>query len=177
METEKILQARHEVMLQVADELQDELIPAILREGGENKDTDVLRVAFDQLGFANEDGAMGEFFFASTGGEEAEVAHFVSCITIADDFSDEHISELYAAMAGLNCYLPCGTFGVTRGGSILLYKLVTPIPMELTGEALKKQVDICMGNAIAVCDQYADLLLSVLAGEMDREGMFEALGL
>ena len=59
METEKILQARHEVMLQVADELQDELIPAILREGGENKDTDVLRVAFDQLGFANEDGAMG----------------------------------------------------------------------------------------------------------------------
>lgn len=176
MEIEKILQARHEVMQQVAEELQDELIPAFLREGGEKKETDILRVIFDKLGFANEDGAMGEFFFTSIGSEEDSVAHFVSCITIADDYPEEHISELYAAMAGLNCYLPCGTFGLTRGG-ILLYKLVTPIPMELAGEALKNQVDICMGNAIAVCDQYADLLLKVLDGDMDRERMFEALGI
>ena len=177
MEKEKILQARHDVMQQVAEELQDELIPAMLREGGEEKDTDVLRVIFEKLGFANEDGAMGEFFFASIGSEEDTVAHFVSSIIIADDFSDEYIQEFYAAMAGLNTYLPCGTFGVTRDGGILLYKLVTPIPMELTGEALKNQVDICMGNAIAVCDQYADLLLRVLDGDMDREGMFEALGI
>ncbi len=177
MEKEKILQARHGVMLQVEEELQGDLIPALLLEAGENKDTEVLRVIFDEMGFDNEDGATGEFFFAPPGSEEDAVAHFVSSITVADDISGDHIGELYAAMAGLNCYLPCGTFGVTRGGSILLYKLVTPMPMELTGEALKDQVDICMGNAVAVCDQYADLLLRVLAGDMDREGMFEALGI
>ena len=177
MQIDKVLQARHDVMQQVVDELQEELIAALLTVAGENKDTDVIRVVFDEMGFDNEDGAVGEFFFASPGSEEDAVAHFVSTITIADDISGEHMAELYAAMAGLNCYLPCGAFGVTRDGSILLYKLVTPIPMDLTGDALKNQVDICMGNSVAVCDQYADLLLKVLAGEMNRDGMFEALGL
>ncbi len=177
MDKERIIKARHDVMMQVEAEFQEELIPALITEVGENKETDVLRVIFDEMGFDNEDGATGEFFFAPLGSEEDTVAHFVSSITIADDISGDHLGELYAAMAGLNCYLPCGSFGVTRGGSILLYKLVIPLPVELTGEALKNQVDICMGNAVAVCDQYADLLLKVLAGEMDREGMFEALGL
>lgn len=32
-----------------------------------------------------------------------------------------------------------------------------------------------MGNAIAVCDRYADLLLKALDGEMDKDAVMEAL--
>ena len=41
----------------------------------------------------------------------------------------------------------------------------------------EEEVDICMGNAIAVCDRYADLLLKVLDGEMDKDTVMEALGM
>ena len=40
-----------------------------------------------------------------------------------------------------------------------------------------EEVDICMGNAIAVCDRYADLLLKVLDGEMDKDAVMEAMGM
>ena len=51
------------------------------------------------------------------------------------------------------------------------------MPVALTKEALREEVDICMGNAIAVCDRYADLLLKVLDGEMDKDAVMEALGM
>ena len=58
-----------------------------------------------------------------------------------------------------------------------MYKLVTPMPVALTKEALREEVDICMGNAIAVCDRYADLLLKVLDGAMDKDAVMEAMGM
>ena len=61
--------------------------------------------------------------------------------------------------------------------TVLMYKLVTPMPVALTKEALREEVDICMGNAIAVCDRYADLLLKVLDGEMDKDAVMEAMGM
>ena len=74
-------------------------------------------------------------------------------------------------------YIPCGAFSVSRDETVLMYKLVTPMPVALTKEALREEVDICMGNAIAVCDRYADLLLKVLDGEMDKDAVMEAMGM
>ena len=48
---------------------------------------------------------------------------------------------------------------------------------QMQKETQFQEVDICMGNAIAVCDRYADLLLKVLDGEMDKDAVMEALGM
>ena len=48
---------------------------------------------------------------------------------------------------------------------------------QMQKETQFQEVDICMGNAIAVCDRYADLLLKVLDGEMDKDAVMEAMGM
>lgn len=180
MDKEKILRERHDLLLAIQDELQEDMIAASLMKGGVGDDTDVLRVVFPDIGFENEDGGIGEFFFAPFTGEEDTVTHFVSAITIADDYSTdnlENLQNLGKLMLILNCYLPCGCFCVNRDARVLLYKLVTPLPVDLTAEALKEQVNICIGNAVAVCDQYSDFLCRVIDGEMEPNEVFEVMGI
>ena len=129
------------------------------------------------MGFENEDGGVGEFFFAPIGGEEDQVTHFVSAITLADDCPGEHLEQMTGLMAVLNCYLPCGCFCINRDRRVLMYKLMTPISVELASEALKEQIDICMANAVAVCDRFSDLVIRVLEGGMEPEEALEAIGI
>lgn len=177
MDKEKILQERHDIFREIQDELRDELIAASIMKGGVGDDTEVLRVIFPDMGYENEDGGVGEFFFAPFSEGEDEVTHFVSAITLADNYPTENVQKMIGLMAALNCYLPCGCFCVNRDGSVLLYKLVNPLPMELSGDALKEQMNICMGNAVAVCDQFSDLLFRVMEGEMEPEEVFDAIGI
>lgn len=155
-----------------------ECIPAGARrsQGGKKAVRD-RKDGRDRRGRRDRDGALGEFFFLPVGSEQDTVGHFIASITLTDQYDMERSPELYAAMAILNTYIPCGAFSVSRDETVLMYKLVTPMPVALTKEALREEVDICMGNAIAVCDRYADLLLKVLDGEMDKDAVMEALGM
>ena len=41
---------------------------------------------------------------------------------------------------------------------------MTPLSVDLAGEELMNQINLCMGNAVAVADQYADVVIGVMDG-------------
>ena len=174
MDTAVVMKERKEQLKVIRDQLQEELIAAELRES-EDEGPDVLMVIFDELGFMNDDGAVGEFFFQPIGSEEDSVQHFVSTIILAGDPDMTNAAGLYQTISVLNGYLPCGCFCLDRNSSFLLYKLVTPLPMSLSGDALSEEINICMGNAVAVTDQYADFVLGVMEGRMTPEEVMDQI--
>lgn len=171
------VEERHEILERIKDEMTEEFFAAHLSAPDDENDVEVLRVLFEDMGFDNEDGAIGEFLFAPFKSEEDEVQYFISAVTVADDLNPKQLPLLYKAMSILNFYMPCGSFSIDSTEKILAFKLATPLPIELAGDGLYDQVNICMGNAVAVTDQFCDLLLRIDAGELDIDGMKEELGL
>ena len=55
--------------------------------------------------------------------------------------------------------------------------MTTPLPIGLSKDALYEQVNICMGNSVAVTDQYCDLVLRVNAGVLDIPDMLKEMGI
>lgn len=173
---EKLTGERHDILQKICDEMNEELFAAKLyEEEGDNK-LEILRILFDDIGFDNEDGVVGEFLFLPLVSEEDEVQYFTAAMTIADVIPQENLSKLYEAIAVLNFYIPCGAFSIDKNKQVLAYKMTNPIPIALTGDALYEQVNVSMGNAVAITDQYCDLILRVNAGELEVEDMLEEIG-
>ena len=173
MSKQKLMDERHEILKQVYEDLTDELYAATLDEKKSEDDVEILRVMFDDIGFDVEEGAIGEFLFMPLISEEDEVQYFTSVITIANVAVEENRPKLYEALSIINYVVPCGAFVYDRDNVLLAYKLTTPISMDLHGEDLSKQVNICMGNAVAITDKYCDLLLRINSGEIDIDHVIE----
>lgn len=175
MDLNSLNKTRHDLLAEIENELQENLIAARLIEPGQEGDPDILTVIFDELGSGEEE-AFGEFCFLPTVSEEADIQYFSSIITLSDDVSPEYLTVLYEAMSYINFKLPCGSFQIDDSHTFLTYKLTAPLPIELSGEALKVQVDMLMGNTVAVTSGYFDLILSLSRGEASIDNVLEILG-
>lgn len=173
-ELEKI---RHEILKQIKDEMTAEFFAVHLNKKEKEEDAEILRVLFDELGYETEEGALGEFAFLPVYSEEEKVQYFSSAIIIADTIVEQNLSKLYEAMSTINFYIQCGAFCIDKDKQILAYKMTTPLPIGLSKDALYEQVNICMGNSVAVTDQYCDLVLRVNAGVLDIPDMLKEMGI
>ena len=175
MDKERILKERHNLLERMADELQDDLIPAVFREPENENDLPLVSVLFNEMGEGDEE-AYGEFFFRPFESDDDEVQFFSGIITLSDNVPKEHLPELYEAMSYINFQLPCGCFALDKTRSFLCFQENVPLPMELSGDALYEQMNIVSGNAAAVSDAYMSTLLQVAEGEMTIEEVVELLG-
>ncbi|MCR4656322.1 MAG: YbjN domain-containing protein [Lachnospiraceae bacterium] len=166
MDIEKIKEERHELLIRIRDSLLEELVACDIREPEGENEPEILTVVLDGIGEAGDmEGGIGEFFFAPPSSEEDTVQHFCAVLTLMDDLGSEHLPELFEAMSYINFRLPCGSYSVDSDASLLCYRLVTPVPMRLSGEELFEQMNVSMANAFTAADLYADMLIKLSAGE------------
>ncbi len=166
MDIEMLLKDRQELLEKMRDSLQEELIACEIREAENENEPAVLNVVFDELGQDNEEGVLGEFFFLPPASEEDEVQHFSTVLTIADDIDKTKLPDLFETMSHINFKIPCGAFCIDEDAEMLLYRHTVPLPIDESKEALLKEMNICMANALVSADMYLDLLLKINNGEV-----------
>lgn len=162
MDIEKIMKERHELLERLRDSLQEELVACEIIEAENENEPEVLRVLFDELGQDNEEGILGEFFFLPPGSDEDEVQHFSAVFTVADEIDKDKLPRLFEAMSYINFRIPCGSFSIDREEEILIYRLTTPFSVQMKGDDLYAQMNICLTNALICTDMYSDILLQLL---------------
>ncbi len=167
MDKEKIMNERHAALEAVEGSLQEDLIAAKLNIPEDGNGIELLTVIFPELGLDG-DGAVGELFFLPLM-EDAVVQHFVTVLTIADEIEEERYPSLYEAVSYINFRLPCGAYALDDESGSLVFKLSVPLPVELSGDDLIKEMHICSGNAVAAADQHMDLLLRMLDGDVTMD--------
>ena len=172
MDKEQLMNIRHSALTELEGTLQEALIAAKLNTY-EDGEIEVLNVIFPVLGIDGE-GVAAELLFLPILSEEALVQYFATVVTIAEEIEQEHFHKLYEAISFINYRIPCGCFILEEETGTLLYKLSVPLPIELEGDALLREMNIISGNAVAYTDQYMDLLLGMLDGDIDMETIRDA---
>ena len=176
MDLEAVMKERHELLIKMRDSLQEGLIACDIREAEKENEPEILTVVLDGIGEAGEkEGGLGEFFFIPPATENDTVMHFCSVITLLDDLNREHLPELFELMSYINFRLPLGSYSVDRDASLLCYRLVTPIPAGVSGDALFSQMNVCMANALTSADLYVDMLIKVAGGEKTLEDVIDSI--
>ena len=176
MDIEKMKEERHELLARLRDSLMEELIACEIREPENENEPEILTVVLDGIGEAGDmEGGIGEFFFAPASGENDTVMHFCAVITLLDDLDREYLPGLFEAMSYINFRLPCGCYCVDRDASLLCYRITTPLPVSLCGEALFEQMNAVMSNALIAADLYADMLIRLAGGERTLESVLDSI--
>ena len=175
MKKEDIMNQRHKVLEKIQNEMQESLIAAQIITTDEEDSPEVLNVVLDGIGFGGEE-AIGEFCFLPLISDETEVQYFSSVISIADELDEDSLQILYEAMSYINFRMMGGSFCIDQNHSFLVYKLTVPVSVLLTDEALYEQVNMYMGTATAMADQYMDLLLRMLDKELTLNDVIISLG-
>ena len=158
---------RRELLERMKESLQDDLIACEVAESEQEGMPPVLNVILDTLAKDDaEEGAIGEFYFDPIASEEDEIQHFSSVITLMDDLPKGHLPELFEAITYMNFVLPCGRYCIDKDCTFLAYRLTVPFSIELSGDALFEQMNICMANAVAAADIYMEPLVQLAAGEV-----------
>ena len=174
MNIEEKMRERRELLERMKESLQDELVACELAEPEEEGFPVVLNVILDALARDDaEEGAYGEFYFDPISSEEDEIQHFSCVITLMDDLPKDHLPELFEAMTYINFGLPCGRYCVDKDQTFLAYRLTVPLPMELSGDQLFDQMNICMANAVAAADIFLEPLVQLAGGEITLDEMKE----
>ena len=174
MKKEDIINQRHKVLEKIQDDMNEHLIAAQLVSPETEETPEVLNVVLDGIGFEGEE-AIGEFCFIPMASDEAEVQYFTSVISIADEIEDDTLSALFEAMSYINFSVTCGSFSIDMNHSFLVYKLTVPMPVDISDETLYDQVNLYMGTATAMADQYMDLLLRMIEKELTLDDIITAL--
>ena len=176
MNIEEKIQERKELLERMKESLQDDLIACEVAEREMEGVPVVLNVILDTLAKDDaEEGAFGEFFFDPIASEEDEIQHFSCVITLMDDLPQEHLPELFEALAYINFILPCGRYCIDKDRSFLAFRLTVPLPMELSGDALFDQMNICMANAVAGADIFLEPLVQLASGEITLDEVKEII--
>ena len=172
MNIKKLMELRKQILSDVEKEFIDELIPAKLTED-EGNDVCILNMILS--GSDEEMGnASGEFFFLPTAPSD-EVQYFVSLITLYETIPVENISELCAAIAGINTFVTTGGFGIDFGSGSLIYKLVCPMSVYASEETIRDNVDLFMGCAFQAISEFGYMLTEVCEGERNAESVIEVV--
>ncbi len=164
---------RHELLEALSQELNDAQIAAVVRK--DEGAPEMVSAILDELG--DEDMVvMGDFFFRQPETEDDGAQSFLSVLTIADDIPPERLPALYEAMSYVNFNVPAGCFAIDKDHRFLCYVLSTLMPADLEQEALFREMDLAVGNAMAISDTYIGILADVLSGTIEADGVVEFLG-
>ena len=174
---DKIAKDRHEVLERMNEELATAEVPAeiLVSEAVENG-PEILTVDLYQLGAASDE-VLGEFYFTPLATENDKVGYFNCVITLSEELEQAYLGKLYEAVAVLDFHLMLGSFGVSADGAFLSYKLTVPYALDMDKDTLFETVNIATGNAIAVCDQWTDMMLRISEGKGDVEDVKSAFGM
>ena len=172
MNIKKLMDMRKQILSDVEKEFIDELIPVKLTEDKGNN----VYILNMLIGGSDEEmgNASGEFFFLPSGPSD-EVQYFVSLITLYESVPVENVSELCAAIAGINTYVTTGGFGIDFVSGSLIYKFTCPMSVYASEEVIRDNVDLYMGCAFQAVSDYAYMLTEVCEGERDAESVIEVI--
>ena len=165
---------RRAILDRIVGDLQENLIAAMIREPESDEETPIISVIFDGLGMEHDE-VFGEFYFLPFPDEDVDFQHFSAVITIADEIKEEHLSELFEAMSYINFVLPGGSFCIDSEKQFLAFRLNVPLPADMDNEELYHEINIVMGNAVALTDIYMDQLLKIMDGEKSVEELKKEL--
>ena len=168
---------RHEVLQQICDDLNEGFVAATIRSPediGAEDAPEMLTVIFDEIGLGHDE-AIGEFFFYPLGSDE-DMTGFLSCvITLSENLDPKYLEGLYEALAVLNFHMLSGSFGVSADGKFLSYRQCVPYPLTMGKDELFDFANVVTGNAVAMADQWADMVLRVAEGEGSTEDIKDTL--
>ncbi len=171
MDLSALNKLRHEVLSEVEKEFIEELVPAKLVEH-EGTDAEVLDVILQDFAVDGMD-ATGEFFFIHTE-EDDDIQYFVNLITIAEDLQGDRLGELGMAIAYMNTYIPVGAFALDITENTLVYKHTYEMGTGIDKDAIKDNVDLCMGVALQAVSDFGYMLIEVLEGRRDAQSVIES---
>ena len=164
---EEKMQERHDLLIRMRDSLQEELVACEVGIPEEEGAPEVLNVILDVLsGGESDEGAIGEFYFDRILSGEEEIQRFTGAVTIMDIIPEEHLAELYEAMSYINFRLPGGCYSIDKDKTFLAFRLTTPFPMELSGDALYDQMNVCVSNTISIADLFMEPLIRLALGKI-----------
>lgn len=149
-------------------------LAAILRDPLEGLPTHILNVLHTGLGYA-EDEVMGEYYFLPIQEENAKFHLFSSMLTLSEDMPEEKYEEMGRAVNILNFYLPVGAFVFSKPEKIMAFKYTSLIPVEFSEEEALNSIDGNIGMSLHLVDQYLDVLMKLMNGELAFEDFLDTL--
>ena len=172
MDLNKLYKERHDILSMMEQEFTKEFVPAKLTDKDEY-DVEVLAVILEEVAV---DGltSTGEFFFLPSK-EDEEIQFFVNLITISEELPPETMGELCGAVAAINTYVTTGAFAVDPVAGSLIFKHVYEMPVDLDKDSVANFVDLSMGTAIQMVQQYAYYLIEVKEGTRTAQNVIRAL--
>ena len=173
MDIKEMESRRHELLEDLNKELNDSLIAAVVRK--DEGAPEMVSAMLDELGDGDLD-ILGDFYFRPFQSEEDEAQSFMCVLTVTDELPPERLPVLYEVISYLNFTLPAGCFSIDKDHRFLCYTLNTLLPVELEDSLLFREMDLAVGNAMAISDTYIGLLEDVISGEIGVEDVVEFLG-
>ena len=174
MDRKQLDEQRRALFAALEEEFAGELIPAQHNQDGEGRFDSLTLFLEDLAGPGNE--TIGEFFFLPfVDSDRADLQIFVNYFTIAEEITEENLSELLAAASILNATIPVGTFAVDAESKTLIYRHAYEMPLPLPDETLKDLVDLSMGTAVQTLQSFGYMLLEVNDGARDAESLLRTL--
>ncbi len=168
---------RKEILKNIKNDLdKTQFFSEITVPDGVKNAPEVLTVDLYEMGAGNDE-ALGEFYFTPLVTDEDKTGYFNCVITLSDELEKSNLPGLYEALTVLNFHIIGGSFGVNMGGKYLAYKLTVPYPLDMKKEKLLDLVNVSMGNAFLICDQWMDMVLRISEGKGDVEDIIDAFGL
>ncbi|MBO6115277.1 MAG: hypothetical protein J6N21_02950 [Butyrivibrio sp.] len=147
----------------------------IVPEGVKNA-PEILTIDMYEMGVGNDE-ALGEFYFTPLVTDEDKTGFFNCVITLSETLDETNLANLYEALTVLNFHLLSGSFGVDMNRNYLAYKLTVPYPLDMKKDSLSDLVNVTMGNAFMICDQWIDMVLRISEGKGDVDDVIDAFGL
>ncbi|MCR4892738.1 MAG: YbjN domain-containing protein [Lachnospiraceae bacterium] len=156
---------RKRVLKRIGEEFDKVGVTHRFLDRGEESDVDLLLCRHEALGLGGEAGDGQYFFLEYTAGAE-DVQYFCAMITGDFPVDPDYIPLVHKGLTELNFFLPVGAFSTDETGDAIHYKLVLPLPEELSEEALFRQVNIGVGHALSLCRQWLNILSYLARGEI-----------
>lgn len=162
----EIISRQDYVLSAICERLNDMEIAAVYRHKGEDDvPMNIVSCMIDEYGLLGDD-VLGEFFFTPQESCPEEVQYFNCVITLMEEFSEDSIYDLCAAVALVNFYLQFGSFSIELANRQLVYKLSVPLPSDLDKEQLLKQADMLAAQGMNMGERYADRFTKLSNGDI-----------
>lgn len=160
---EQVKQTEFELLMKLKKVFDELGVAVVLRE--EDVPVPILTTLHDNIGYQNNE-VMGEFYFLPLYEEGQEFHYFSLVMTLDEEVPEERYEDFALATSMLNFHFPIGSFVIERKGGILAYKYTALLPVESDMESLVLQADGAIGTSMALVNDYVDVFMQLLNGEI-----------
>ena len=150
-------------------------VPAVLRGADqENIPLDILTTLHRGMG-KNLDEVMGEFCILPVNAGDKTLLYFSTLFTLTEDMDPVFAKPVLKAIQVLNFYVECGSFVLSRQGTLLGYRMVTPMMSTWSKERLYETANLNIALALQVTERYVGSLLMLADGRDTLEHFMELM--